>query len=119
MTYIPHEWESNELITHQKLNHMEDNIGKCVAVIDVDYDPLNETHEMLMAYKDIKALADAKAFIMGAFYDGDEIIYYPVTYFNLEEDETYVITCINGFTGQQLTFVASSIDDHPHTEGQN
>ena len=26
MTYIPHEWESNELITHEKLNHMEDGI---------------------------------------------------------------------------------------------
>lgn len=110
MTYIPHEWESNELITHEKLNHMEDNIGKCVAFVDITED---DGLVMGKTWAEIKALVESKAFVVGSYITADMATQYPVSSV-FENNGDYVVSVLHPYDGDVImNFATSSSTGYP------
>lgn len=91
MAYEKYTWVDGEVITAQKLNHMEDGIGEAneVFVVHINYDEGTDTYSTEESWDDIKNAVDSLVPIMAVY--GCRLLLYDYASYSESDEVEFVM----------------------------
>lgn len=118
MAYVKNTWTSGDIITAEKLNHMEDGIGSGggVLVIDTQYDEVTGRSTLSLTFREISEALKNNNIALVRLGQGDDTAFY--TQFSLvtsiyQEPNTYAI-----MVDWSNEFFCDGPDEYPHDSGE-
>ena len=115
MSYEKQTWQTGDVVTSAKLNHMEDGIaaagGGGVLVVNVTFDESTETEICDKTAGEMTAALESGGIIFRQYDEGDGVYYYSTLKTAGISDEEYY------FESQGTQYSASSASEYPSTGG--
>ena len=110
MAYEKQTWQTGDVITQEKLNHMEDGIagagGGSVLVVNVNEDASTESRILDKTWAEIQEAMVSHGVVARMTLLGGADVYSPVM-IGLDSNGLYSVTILN------ITFTTVSIDGYP------